>query len=146
MPRPPEGVNMICKLRNKNGTFTVDGAFILLAIVAGLVISISVVGMLLQINKLNSITSELTRYIELQGQVGSAVYTELDRLATVAGMDDITCEVSDVMYIGSSQRIQFGESFVVTLSCTRSLGLGGVISVQIPLHSSVSGRSEKYWK
>ena len=136
---------MIHKLRDNKGDFVVNNAFIILGIVASLVISISVVGVLLQINKLNNITSELTRYIELRGQVDSTVSLELNRLTTVMGMEDVTFDV-DAGYIGSSQRIQFGDSFIVTLSCTRSIGLGGVISVPIPLHSSISGRSEKYWK
>lgn len=93
--------------------------------------------------KLHSVAADLARYIEIRGQVDTAVYTEMSRLANVAGVtiDHYTIDT----YTGGN-KIQFGASFTVTLEHTSRLGIGGMLSLPMHLKSSVSGRGERYWK
>lgn len=132
------------KLRQKDGEFTIKGSFMLLLVMALMVLFISVFGVVNNAMKLHSVAAELARYIEIRGRTDNQVYTELDRLAGVAGIT-IESRSIDATYFSGSQ-IQFGTDFTVTLNTTGRFGLGGVLSVPVPLTSTVTGRSEQYWK
>lgn len=132
------------KLRQTRGEFTINGAFILLLVMALLVLFISVLGTVNDAMKLHSVTADLVRYIEIRGRVDAEVYTEMSRLANVAGVTIEDYSI-DANYF-SGNKIQFGDSFSVTLETTGYFGIGGVLSVPVPFSSTVTGRSEQYWK
>jgi len=134
-------------LRRKDpgrGEFTLNGAFELLLVMALLVLAITVLGVVNQSMKLQSVATELVRYIELRGRVDAPVYTELDRLATAVGIEIDSYEI-DATYT-SGTKIQFGAPFSVTLHSSGSFGIGGILSVPVPLSRTITGRSEQYWK
>lgn len=109
-----------------------------------LVLFISVLGVINTSQKLHSVAAELTRYVELRGSVDSEVYIELDRLANIAG---VTVESRNITgSFSSGSKLQLGADFTVTLTTTDHFGIGGILSVPVPLKSTVSGRSERYWK
>lgn len=132
------------KLHQTTGTFTIDGSFILLFVMMLLVLFISVLGVINTSQKLHSVAAELTRYVELRGSVDSEAYAELDRLANIAG---VTVESKDIDgSFSDGSKLQLGADFTVTLTTTDRFGIGGILSVPVPLKTTVSGRSERYWK
>ena len=109
-----------------------------------LVLFISVLGVSNTSQKLHSVAAELTRYVELRGSVDNEVYIELDRLAGIAG---VTVESKSITgSFSSGSKLQLGAEFTVTLTTTDRFGIGGILSVPVPLKSTVSGWSERYWK
>lgn len=70
-------------------------------------------------------------------------YTELDRLAGVAGVTVTSREITGTVY---GTKIQFGSEFTVHLTTTDNIGVGGMLSVPVQLETRVTGRSERYWK
>lgn len=132
------------KIRQTTGNFTINNAFILLFVMLLLVLFISVLGVINTSQKLHSVAAELTRYVELRGSVDSEVYIELDRLANIAG---VTVESKNITGSFSDEsKLQLGAEFTVTLTTTDRFGIGGILSVPVPLKTTVSGRSERYWK
>lgn len=126
-----------------SGEFTLNSAFMLLFVMMLLVLAITVLGVVNTSMKLHSVAAELTRYIEIRGMVDSSAYAEMDRLADETG---VTVERYTIQSATGSSQIQFGTSFTVTLETTGRFGIGGMLSVSVPLHSTVTGRSERYWK
>jgi len=138
--------DLLQKLKEPRGEFLLDRAFTLIIGAVALCIIISVVGVAFQSNKLTTIANDLTRFIEIRGEVDTAsINSELSALTAVAGLENVTVDV-DATYNAGGRRIQYGSSFTVTLHYTGEIGLGGFLSIPIPLHSSVMGRSEVYWK
>jgi len=135
---------MIKKLSERRGDFTISGAFKILLVVALVVIFISIGGVLMTWNKVNMLSSEIVRYIELQGRVDSSVYDKIDELKDSTNLN-VTVDI-DASCISGTDRIQFGGQFTVTLTYEASFGLGGVFQTPIELHATATGRSEKYWK
>lgn len=129
------------KLREQRGEFLLESAFKLLITAAVVVLVISIFGAVAQANRLAAMANDLTRTIEIRGEIdGAAVHAELTRLADAAALEGVTATLD------KAGRIQFGDSFTVTLHYTGEFGIGGVVSVPLPFHSTVVGRSEKYWK
>ena len=136
-------MHFLKKLNDQRGQFLLDRAFSLLIGAAALALTISVFGVMFQGYKLNVIASDLTRHIEIRGYINDAeIHNELDRLSTAAGLENVTVDVDSYQ----APRIQFSGKFDVTVYYTGEIGIGGILSVPIPLHATVSGRSEKYWK
>lgn len=92
----------------------------------------------------DQLTHEVVRTIEIKGQVEGSAQATLDNLKAQNNMD-IQMQIN-ASYTAGGNRIQFGDSFSVTLTYTSSLSVGGIINIPIPLHSTVTGRSEVYWK
>lgn len=132
------------KLSETRADFTLNGAFILILSLFLLVLGISALGVGVQALKLNTITHEVVRTIEIKGQVEGSAQATLDNLKAQNNMD-IQMQIN-ASYTAGGNRIQFGDSFSVTLTYTSSLSVGGIINIPIPLHSTVTGRSEVYWK
>lgn len=132
------------KLSETRADFTLNGAFILILSLFLLVLGISSLGVGMQALKLNTITHEVVRTIEIKGQVEGSAQATLDNLKAQNNMD-IQMQIN-ASYTAGGNRIQFGDSFSVTLTYTSSLSVGGIINIPIPLHSTVTGRSEVYWK
>ena len=116
----------------------------LLLAVALLVFFVSVAGVLMTWNKVNMMSTELTRHIEIKGQVDSSAYTLFEELKATTNLD-ATMEIT-ATYLSGSNRIQFGNSFTVTITYEASFGLGGVVDVPVTLYNIATGRSERYWK
>lgn len=132
------------KVRNNQGDFTINGAIMLLLAMFLLVLFITALGAVNTAMKLHSVTAELVRYIEIRGQIDGPVYTEMTRLADAAGISIESHDIEAAWFSG--YKIQFGTPFTVTLSTTAHFGVGGILDATVPLHSTVSGRSEQYWK
>lgn len=136
-------MSFLKKLNDQRGQFLLDRAFSLLIGAAGLALTITVFGVMFQGYKLNVIASDLARHIEVRGYINDVeIQTELDRLSTAAGLENVTVDVDSYQ----SPRLQFGSKFDVTVYYTGEIGIGGILSLQVPMHSTVTGRSEKYWK
>lgn len=137
---------MLQKLRDNKGEFLLESAFKILLAAAGIVFAISIFGTISQANRLAAMANDLTRSIELKGEVNMAtVNAELSRLSSAAGLDGVTVTV-EATYTAGGRRIQMGDAFTVTLNYTGHIGIGGALSIPIPLRSTVTGRSEQYWK
>lgn len=136
--------SFLSKLTERRGDFTLNSAFMLLFAMILLVLFISTLGVVNTSMKLHSVAAELTRYIEMRGQVDTAVDTELERLANVAGVTVEGRTVVATYKVGN--KIQYGTSFTVKLSTTGYFGVGGVLQASVPLSTTVTGRSEIYWK
>lgn len=128
-------------LKEQRGEFLLSSAFKLIIATAVIVLGISIFGAISQANRLAAMANDLTRSIEIRGEVDNAtINAELTRLSEAAGLEGVTVEID------KTGRVQFGDSFTVTLRYTGNFGIGGVVSVPLPFHSTVVGRSEKYWK
>lgn len=137
---------MQSRLKDCRGEFVLDRAFGMLLGAAALVFAISVLSVIFQGNKLVTIANDLTRTVELAGEVNMVEINEQLRvLSEVAGLDHVSCQIR-ADYLSGGTRIQFGSEFTLTLSYTAYFGIGGVLRVPIPLEKSVVGRSEQYWK
>lgn len=109
-----------------------------------LVLALSILGVANHSMRVHSMAQELTRFIEVRGKNDAAVQAELARLTSASGLN-VTCNIATT-YLSHSQNIQYGDEITVTLRYTTQFGVGGVLSVPITMHSTVSGRSEVYWK
>lgn len=136
---------MYQKLRERDGNFVLEGAWKLLIGCAALVLVISVFAVIFQANKLATIANDVTRHIEVMGQVDGTADAAFQDLKTASNLPDATMTI-DANYSAGANRIQFGDPFTVTISYTGKIGIGGFLSLPIPLRSSVVGRSEQYWK
>ena len=136
---------MIQKLRETRGDFLLEGAWKLLLGCAALALTISVFAVMFQSNKLAAIANDVARHIEVTGQVDGTAETTFQRLKAAGNLPDASLSIS-ANYSAGGNRIQFGDPFTVTVFYTGKIGIGGFLSLPIPLHSSVAGRSEQYWK
>ena len=135
---------MLKKLRDTRGEFVVSGSFKLILSMMGLVLVISVFGIVNRVSTLNTIADEAVRYIEVRGRVDSAVYSEISRLQASSKLNcDYTIEAA---YMPGTDKVQFGDLVAVQLRHTDYFGIGGVIRLPVTLHSRAEGRSEQYWK
>lgn len=132
------------KLKEERGDFAINGAFILILVFAALALAITFFGVINRSLKLHTMAAELLRYTEVRGQVDEAVYRELDRLEREAGFEVNGTVTAN--YLSGSRQVQFGNVITVHLEHPTSFGLGGVVSVPVTLRTTVSGRSEYYWK
>ena len=83
---------------------------------------------------------------EIQGQYDAAAVTqEFQRLKTAENLESAVMDL-DAAYIAGSTRVQFGDPITVTVSYTGQIGIGGFLSLPVPLSASVTGRSERSWK
>lgn len=121
------------------------GAIRLLLGCAAIALVISVCAVMFQANKLTVMADDVARHIEILGQVDSSADGTFEHLKTASNLESASLSI-DANYSAGGNRIQFGDPFTVTVSYTGKIGIGGLLSLPIPLHSSVGGRSEQYWK
>lgn len=137
---------MLDKLKDRRGEFLLEGAVKLLFLCAGIALVISVFSVAFQANKLHVIAKDIVRMTEIQGQYDAATVTqEFQRLKTTENLESAVMDL-DAAYIAGSTRVQFGDPITVTVSYTGQIGIGGFLSLPVPLSASVTGRSERYWK
>jgi len=138
------GGTMLKKIRERSGDFVLEGAWKLLLTCALIALFLSVLGLVFQSNKLAAVADDMARSIEISGQVDSSADAKLQELKSASGLA-VAMNI-DANFSAGGNRIQFGDPFTVTISYTGKLGIGGILSIPVPLSSSVVGRSEKYWK
>ncbi len=132
---------MLSKLKNNRGEFLIESVFKILLGAAALALIISIFGTISQANRLAAMANDLTRALEIRGVIdNSFVASELNNLSAAAGLSGVT------YHVDRTGRVQFGDPFTITLNYTGHFGIGGVLTVPVPFHSTVVGRSEKYWK
>ena len=137
---------MMDKLKDRRGEFLLEGAVKLLFLCAGVALVISVFSVAFQANKLHVIAKDIVRMTEIQGQYDAAIVAqEFQRLKTAGNLESAVMDF-DAAYIAGSTHVQFGDPITVTVSYTGQIGIGGVLSLPVPLSASVTGRSERYWK
>lgn len=136
---------MLQKLKEQQGEFLLTGAFRLLIGCAALAFGISIFTVMYQANKLTVMANDVTRHIEILGQTGPTVNQTFAELKEASNLEDASVAVNASFSAGGN-RIQFGDPFTVTVSYTGKIGIGGMLSLPVPLRSSVVGRSEQYWK
>lgn len=136
---------MLQKLKEQQGEFLLTGAIRLLIGCAALAFGISIFTVMFQANKLTVMANDVTRHIEILGQTGPTVDQTFAELKEASNLDGASVAV-DASFSAGGNRIQFGDPFTVTVSYTGKIGIGGMLSLPVPLRSSVVGRSEQYWK
>lgn len=137
---------MMDKLKDRRGEFLLEGAVKLLFLCAGVALVISVFSVAFQANKLHVIAKDIVRMTEIQGQYDAAIVAqEFQRLKTAGNLESAVMDF-DAAYIAGSTHVQFGDPITVTVSYTGQIGIGGFLSLPVPLSASVTGRSERYWK
>lgn len=133
------------KLREKKGEFILNHAFELLFVCILMVLFVSVLGVVNQFMTVHSMAADLSRYIEIRGQVDDSVYQELERLESVTGIH-VNIRI-DAEYIrGSNKKIQFGDQFELMMVGFGEIRVGRLVHFPIPLNTTVVGRSEQYWQ
>lgn len=136
--------NMLKVLRNNRGDMAIDESIKILVFFVLMVLAVTTFSVFNKTAVLNSMSHELVRYIELRGMIDDAVYGEMERLEKASGL---TCDLTiDGDYIGSTKKIQFGDSIDVKLKSVAHIGAGGVVSLPVTITSHAEGRSERYWK
>lgn len=93
----------------------------------------------------NSMANELSRYIEVKGEVSSATSDEFERLKESAGISDAEYNIV-ASYIPGTKKIALDTPFEVVITSDTEVGVGGIFSVPIPVVSKAAGRGERYWK
>lgn len=136
---------MLQKLKEQQGEFLLTGAIRLLIGCAALAFGISIFTVMFQANKLTVMANDVTRHIEILGQTGPTVDQTFAELKEASNLESASVAVNASFSAGGN-RIQFGDPFTVTVSYTGKIGIGGMLSLPVPLRSSVVGRSEQYWK
>ena len=96
--------------------------------------------------QLDICADQLTRQIQLSGEVGADTETLFNMLKTnIGGVKNVSYQV-DTTYC-NGQRIQLGTPFQVTVTAEAALGgFGDIALFRITLKSSAAGVSEEYWK
>lgn len=88
---------------------------------------------------LNTFANEICRQAEISGGIDSKVSNK------IADMENILNLSPSISWNTSSSKVQLNEKIEVTLETNCKISLAGV-TIDIPLTSSASGRSEVYWK
>ncbi|HWR18963.1 MAG TPA: DUF4320 family protein [Clostridia bacterium] len=95
--------------------------------------------------KVDEITAQLTRVIELTGETGSEYASELVELRTATGLDPtVSVQPATAQY-------QLREQFTVTVTANATVNIftpafGEPLSITVPITKSITGRSEVYFK
>ena len=135
------------KLLNKRGegTYIDTVVFILVAVIfiAFILILFSIIS---AIQQLDVCADQLTRQIQLAGEVNSTTDSLFDSLCgDISSVENISYTVDTTYHSGS--KIQLGTPFRVTVTATAYLGGFGDFGLfPIELTASGAGISEEYWK
>lgn len=131
---------MFKKLFDKNGTFVLENSFSIIIMAVCALLVISTIAWSVAYFNLSATASDVTRQIEIKGTTENAAALITDpnielRIYNEAGT-----------LLTTTTKIQFGEAFFVELSTSRSIKVGGIVDLPIPMSATVKGRSERYWK
>ncbi|RPF43396.1 uncharacterized protein DUF4320 [Hydrogenoanaerobacterium saccharovorans] len=135
---------MLHKFRDNQGSAAPEIAVGFLVFMMFLVLAVTFLPQYVRKQELDTAATEIARYIEIKGVVNDDVYYYVEEIKDVINMD-FNCSI-DADYYGSSRKIQLEKKFKVTLSYDSKFGIGGVISVPLPIKGHAYGVSEKYIK
>ena len=125
--------------KNNRGAIYLDvmiGVYCLLFVLAIFLYALPIFTMQ---NRLNHFVAEVLRTAELSGRIDTEVDGEIARQKRITGL-------SPELSFSSFGEVDLGEEIVVTGKITVDIGFRPVGSFPVPLVSSMSGRSEVYWK
>lgn len=128
------------RLSEGKGSMYIETAAALLCIMLLLLISLSAFGAVLTEQKIDSVSDEITRMVEVDGRYDSSEEQKALGLLCAAGLENaqVSCSVSG--------DIQLDSPFVITVTGSADLGIGGIRVVLIPLRAVSQGNSDVYSK
>ena len=96
--------------------------------------------------QLDICADQLTRQIQLTGEVGTDTEVLFNMLKIeIGGVKNVSYKVDTTYFKG--KKIQLGTPFQVTVTAQASLGgFGDIALFKLTLKSSAAGVSEEYWK
>lgn len=128
-------------LQDKRGSSVfIELAVFLLVCLMLLAVSVSFLQIYAKYNLINSMAHELSRYIQINGEVSSSTYGEFDRLKRTFGYSDANVNID------KTGRIPLEEPFTVVVTVQQNFGIGGFKVIPVTIKAVATGRSEKYWK
>lgn len=139
-------------LRNKKGEVAPETAAKIIFAALGLALAVCFMAIGVTYFKVATTNAELVRQIEVAGDYSGYEATRNHLLETVE-LDPEHCASSIAAQpITGTKKIQYGSEFSVTLTYTKHYKIGNdsnkwfYIDWKIPVKSTLSGRSEQYWK
>ena len=130
-------------LKRGDGTSAyIELAVLIMVLVMFLAFAISFLSVYAKHNLVNAMAHEIARFVEIKGQINSAVYDEFDRLKLAAGPTFSGATLS----FDKSGKLDLEESFTVTVTLPQKFGIGGVEIIPVTVKAISTGRSEVYWK
>ena len=139
---------LLCILRSRRGEGYVD-LLITLAIVMSLILCFVAIAPIITTKlQVDQIASQLTRVIELTGEIGNEYDEELSRIKTSTGIDP-TISINATTLDG--HKIQLRERFTLSVTVIKQIKLtdptfGDGLTVDVPINKTLTGMSEVYWK
>lgn len=136
--------------KDRCGNLYVETIVKLLLVATILILTIHVFAMVLQYQHVVYSAKAIAKVVEQNGEYGSEAKDMLIQLNDNFEAN-MKMEISDVTYFDSSGKIQFRDSFVISVSDVYTLpiitpyGKKGV-NIEVPMKSDVVGISEVYWK
>ncbi|MEG1779436.1 MAG: DUF4320 family protein [Oscillospiraceae bacterium] len=132
-------------LFGNSGELAISTSVMFLLFMALLAMALSFFSVFCKIQVQNSFAHEIVRYAEIQGRTGEDVQDEVRRMQETVNFDTTVTWKAEYMD-NNNDKIQLGEPLSVTVKSSASMGIGGIININVPLTSKATGRSERYWK
>ena len=139
-------------LKNQRGEVAPETAAKIIFAALGIAIAITFLAIGVTYFKVATTNAELVRQIEVSGDY-SDYESKLNHLLETVNLEPANCKSSIAAQpIASTKRIQYGSEFSVTITYTKHYKIGNdsnkwfYIDWEIPIKSTLSGRSEQYWK
>ncbi len=129
---------MYQKIKEKRGSELIESAVTTYIIVVVVIIVISVLSVVSEIQTIHNIADQLAVYVEYQGSAKN-LNGEFNSLVNKHKLKNATVSID------KTGTIDLQEPFVITVSATKSIGLGG-ISIDLPISAQATGRGMVYWK
>lgn len=130
---------LFCVLKEKRGSVLIESWATIIIILLFTVSFISAYGVIMKKQKLDMVSNEIRRIVEIDGKYGSEQQRQAEQLLSDNNLDAaVTCS--------KSGNIALGDTFTITLTSNGSIGFGGSNGISIPLSAKSDGRSEVYWK
>lgn len=136
---------LMLKLRETRGdALNMQAIVSILVFCMCLALAISVLPLYSIKQSMDSSADQITRYIEIKGCINSDVSRYINDLRSKSNIN-FTCRINGNDITGT-QKIQLEEEFEVYLEYQAKFGVGGILSIPVPIHSAQAGVSEKYYK
>lgn len=126
-------------VKSKSGESMIDTVIIVFVVVMMLAFSLSVLPVIIEKSKLDTFSEEVVRFAEIEGKIGSATSSKINKIKAATGFNPIV-KWSKV------GKIQLNEEFSLILTIESDIGFFSFGSFPVTLTSKATGRSEVYWK
>lgn len=126
-------------LLSSKGSASIEFIFIMLAVLVAIVAFLNITFVKSAQDGLNTYARELCRTAEMSGRIGEETTERAQKLTESMGLSP------DIRWSETGD-IQLGGDITVICTKTEYIGLGGIGSWPVELRSTVSGKSEVYWK